>query len=376
MSPALALYLQDAHICSLDFDAKTCLFGVFDGHGGAEVAVHCSKKFPDFLKNTEAYAAQDFEKALTDSFLGFDATLVQEKTIGELKELIVAQNEADNDDDDDDGLIATEGIDGFSLIEKLRSRSNALIAKGKNPLSPFIRARRNGSANEDGDEADDEKKLRDELSADEDEDGVSSSSANDKDQEPTSSANKEQDAATTNDDDVSKNGVTDPSPDISSTTNKSDMPAIEANGEAALEKETGESVSSTEESKDEGNDSASDTDEYDEEGEEGEDAEEEDDDDDDEELEEEESDDNVDPEDVNCQKFLKQMADAPGTSSGCTACVALIAGSELYVANAGKYHIQTHVPNHPFICISLSLSLPLLHDRRFTLRIIAKRYCR
>ena len=34
----------------LDSQEKA-LFGVFDGHGGREVAIYCSKSYPDLLKN-------------------------------------------------------------------------------------------------------------------------------------------------------------------------------------------------------------------------------------------------------------------------------------------------------------------------------------
>lgn len=37
--------MEDAHIAKLDIDQDTHIFGVFDGHGGKEVAIFTSKYF-------------------------------------------------------------------------------------------------------------------------------------------------------------------------------------------------------------------------------------------------------------------------------------------------------------------------------------------
>lgn len=63
------------------------LFAVYDGHGGHEVASYCSKKLPEFIKNTEAYKKGDMKQALIDAFLGFDATLATPEIIKILKEI-------------------------------------------------------------------------------------------------------------------------------------------------------------------------------------------------------------------------------------------------------------------------------------------------
>jgi protein phosphatase 1G len=34
---------EDAHICAVEVEAGVHLFGVFDGHGGCEVAKFCEK---------------------------------------------------------------------------------------------------------------------------------------------------------------------------------------------------------------------------------------------------------------------------------------------------------------------------------------------
>lgn len=95
-------YSQDAHICALDFDTDSSLFAVFDGHGGSEVALYCAQKLPDFLKKLDAYKSGDFVKALKDTFIGFDATLVNDDVIEEMKKLIPEKERNFSSDSDDE----------------------------------------------------------------------------------------------------------------------------------------------------------------------------------------------------------------------------------------------------------------------------------
>ncbi len=48
----------------MDFQTNQALFGVFDGHGGREVAFYSEKHFPSYLKETEGYKSGNFEAAL------------------------------------------------------------------------------------------------------------------------------------------------------------------------------------------------------------------------------------------------------------------------------------------------------------------------
>lgn len=82
-----AYCFQDAHNCCLDFDSDVSLFAVYDGHGGAEVAEYASQHLPNIIKETPAYKEKDFNTALKDAFLRFDATLVTEPVMEELKKI-------------------------------------------------------------------------------------------------------------------------------------------------------------------------------------------------------------------------------------------------------------------------------------------------
>ena len=53
---------EDAHNAILNFDERTSLFAVYDGHGGHEVAEYTAKKFPSFIKRNEDYKNGNIEK--------------------------------------------------------------------------------------------------------------------------------------------------------------------------------------------------------------------------------------------------------------------------------------------------------------------------
>lgn len=42
--------MEDSHIANITFDKDTSLFGVFDGHGGVEVAQYCKRNYENELK--------------------------------------------------------------------------------------------------------------------------------------------------------------------------------------------------------------------------------------------------------------------------------------------------------------------------------------
>ena len=55
------------------------LFGVFDGHGGREVALFCRREIVSTLVQQESYRQKDYEKALKDCFIGLDDKLRTEE---------------------------------------------------------------------------------------------------------------------------------------------------------------------------------------------------------------------------------------------------------------------------------------------------------
>ncbi|EAR84990.1 protein phosphatase 2C containing protein (macronuclear) [Tetrahymena thermophila SB210] len=65
--------MEDAHIQSLDFDGDDkAIFGVFDGHGGKEMAQFVSQHFIKELLRCQAYKEGKYKEALEQTFLRMD----------------------------------------------------------------------------------------------------------------------------------------------------------------------------------------------------------------------------------------------------------------------------------------------------------------
>ncbi|TWW67284.1 protein phosphatase 1G isoform X1 [Takifugu rubripes] len=79
--------MEDAHNCILDFDEDTAMFAVYDGHGGEEVALYCSKYLPDIIKEQKTYKDRKLQKALEDAFLAIDSRITTEEVIKELVQI-------------------------------------------------------------------------------------------------------------------------------------------------------------------------------------------------------------------------------------------------------------------------------------------------
>ena len=52
---------EDAHFVYLDFIPGISLFGVFDGHGGCEVARYCERHFLEELKTDSDFHNKNYE---------------------------------------------------------------------------------------------------------------------------------------------------------------------------------------------------------------------------------------------------------------------------------------------------------------------------
>ena len=62
---------EDAHLWA-QLDDRTLLFGVFDGHGGAEVSRFCAEHIHEELRNIEEYAAGKYGESLVAVFHRMD----------------------------------------------------------------------------------------------------------------------------------------------------------------------------------------------------------------------------------------------------------------------------------------------------------------
>jgi len=85
---------KDAHFSILGFDENMSLFGVFDGHGGAEVAKLAVEQLPDMIKN-QYFNVGDYENALKNAYLDFDAYLRSKTALNRMK-LLAQQYDTTN----------------------------------------------------------------------------------------------------------------------------------------------------------------------------------------------------------------------------------------------------------------------------------------
>jgi protein phosphatase 1G len=79
--------MEDSHISDLNkgSEGKSNVFGVFDGHGGKEVAQFVKKHFTEELLVNQNYKAGDMKKALIETFLRMDTFMVEKQGKEELK---------------------------------------------------------------------------------------------------------------------------------------------------------------------------------------------------------------------------------------------------------------------------------------------------
>lgn len=55
---------EDAHLVNVNLPNQTSLFGVFDGHGGKEIALFCKREYVRTLESLESFKNGEYEKAL------------------------------------------------------------------------------------------------------------------------------------------------------------------------------------------------------------------------------------------------------------------------------------------------------------------------
>ena len=78
--------MEDTHITNLDQgpSKKTQIFGVFDGHGGCEVAKYVSNHFVEELLKNQNYLNNDIKKALEENYYKMDKLMLEKDGSEEL----------------------------------------------------------------------------------------------------------------------------------------------------------------------------------------------------------------------------------------------------------------------------------------------------
>ncbi|KAK9843641.1 hypothetical protein WJX81_000782 [Elliptochloris bilobata] len=90
--------MEDAHatVLQLDPEGTTAMFGVFDGHGGKQVAKYTAQHLASALMETEAWRSGDRARALEQAFLELDRRMALPENRAELAEMAGAQEEEDS----------------------------------------------------------------------------------------------------------------------------------------------------------------------------------------------------------------------------------------------------------------------------------------
>jgi protein phosphatase 1G len=131
----------------LDTDEKkTQIFGVFDGHGGADVAQFAAQYLPQRLKELQEFKDGKIEEALIKGFLEFDKSLTEDVVIEQLK-ILAGIDEASEDEDEDPALLRAEAeMDVQDVVAKYEKENpNSIpmhLKKSLAALSPMIRKKK------------------------------------------------------------------------------------------------------------------------------------------------------------------------------------------------------------------------------------------
>ncbi|GAB6026646.1 hypothetical protein CHUAL_013052 [Chamberlinius hualienensis] len=350
---------EDSHNCIPNFDKSTSFFSVYDGHGGAEVAQYCSLHLPDYFKSLDSYKQNNLAQALEDSFLGFDESLTRKEVIAELRQLAGTseRHEEEEDTNEVDHLCNEAQMPLEEVLAKYATVNNqiARIKEAKKTQSPFLRAKDRRELKTQTDE--NQKIIITEVDDDEDkkvpqpdmsngdleiEEIVEKGDGDSTTESKLPTANKS-DAVENEMDETESAKPSSSSGSTSSSSNDDSLPGCSTDepGSSSVRSTRFKAVtcavddetsSSEDETYQEIPYADSDSDDEDNSGEENVDDEKEEDDEDEEETEEDEMDEENDDEE---EEIDLEMENEPGFESGCTAVVALIRGTELYVANAG-----------------------------------------
>eukprot|EP01017_Pseudomicrothorax_dubius_P048905 TRINITY_DN9000_c0_g1_i3.p1 TRINITY_DN9000_c0_g1~~TRINITY_DN9000_c0_g1_i3.p1 ORF type:complete len:309 (-),score=72.80 TRINITY_DN9000_c0_g1_i3:86-1012(-) len=127
--------MEDAHIAVCDLASNIHIFGVFDGHGGKEVAVFVERHFIEELLKTEDFKFGRYEAALRRTFLRMDELLDTPEGKRETK---IIRREEGKDEFGGDDLDSFAGctaivvlIVGRELFVANAGDSRAVLRRGK-----------------------------------------------------------------------------------------------------------------------------------------------------------------------------------------------------------------------------------------------------
>ncbi|PNH10818.1 putative protein phosphatase 2C 11 [Tetrabaena socialis] len=128
--------MEDAHLAEVNIsnDPNLAVFGVFDGHGGAEVAKFCQKYMTLELQRTEEFSKGSVEDSLIKVFHRMDEMLRDQRYAEELEKL-KTKEAAEEDGEGEGGVSTTDALDLLRRVFQLKrfvggNSANAAPAEG------------------------------------------------------------------------------------------------------------------------------------------------------------------------------------------------------------------------------------------------------
>lgn len=113
--------MEDAHLAQLEVanDPNVAIFGVFDGHGGAEVAKFCQKYMSSEIQQLEDFGKGSVEESLERAFHRMDEMLRDGRYAEELEALKTkeANDEDGEGDEGEGGSVST--MDALDLLKRV-----------------------------------------------------------------------------------------------------------------------------------------------------------------------------------------------------------------------------------------------------------------
>ncbi|XP_071496211.1 protein phosphatase 1G-like [Diadema antillarum] len=137
--------MEDAHNCITKLAEDTSLFAVYDGHGGAEVAIYTAQQLPKLLTDLELFKNGDHSAALKEAFMLFDASLKQKAIVEKLRRISgMEEDEEKEEDNETETLLEEANLPIEQLVARYcshpsKSKRVKLKQSHKNDLlSPMI----------------------------------------------------------------------------------------------------------------------------------------------------------------------------------------------------------------------------------------------
>jgi len=119
--------MEDAHLAEVGLGAQgetgagSAMFGVFDGHGGSEVALFCQRYMAAELAKLEAFGGEAVEEALVNVFHRMD-DMLRDHTFADEIEQLKTRDAAEEDETkgEDDGVSPMDALEMIKRVFQLK----------------------------------------------------------------------------------------------------------------------------------------------------------------------------------------------------------------------------------------------------------------